>query len=255
MTATVVFASTPTPPDVDTVNRALTAQGWTVTSAVLGWRSKNPVAVAGAARAEVEAFLAAIDDDDDVQRIYVGLADRARRLRGGASEPVRRVPPKPIAGGSEPWVPSGISLGAAARRLDRVAFGVARQLGLDRVAQVEPDPVAQQEQRDADVGDLVGDAGARRRLARTRVGLVAAHPAVFGDQLARLRGDQHRQVLGVVELPPVARGDELAKRGGELVEGRHVGTRYRSGARDSRRACGRQNSQPRPKLICISSSP
>jgi YebC/PmpR family DNA-binding regulatory protein len=62
-------------PDVDTVNRALTAQGWTVTSAVLGWRSKNPVAVTGAARAEVEAFLAAIDDDDDVQRIYVGLAD------------------------------------------------------------------------------------------------------------------------------------------------------------------------------------
>jgi YebC/PmpR family DNA-binding regulatory protein len=63
------------PGDLDTVNRALTAAGWTVTSAVLGWRPKNPVSVDPAARAEVEAFLEAIDEDDDVQRIYVGLAD------------------------------------------------------------------------------------------------------------------------------------------------------------------------------------
>ena len=62
-------------PDVDTVNRSLTAQGWTVTSAVLGWRPKNPVTVDAAARAEVEAFLEALDEDDDVQRIYVGLAE------------------------------------------------------------------------------------------------------------------------------------------------------------------------------------
>jgi transcriptional/translational regulatory protein YebC/TACO1 len=61
--------------DLDTVNRALTAAGWTVTSAVLGWRPKNPVSVDAAARAEVEAFLGALDEDDDVQRIYVGLAD------------------------------------------------------------------------------------------------------------------------------------------------------------------------------------
>ncbi len=62
-------------PDLDAVSRALSAQGWTVSSAVLGWRSKNPVSLQGAARAEVETFLAALDDDDDVQRIYVGLAD------------------------------------------------------------------------------------------------------------------------------------------------------------------------------------
>jgi YebC/PmpR family DNA-binding regulatory protein len=61
--------------DVDAVNRALTALGWTVSSAVLGWRAKNPVALSGAARAEVETFLGALDDDDDVQRIYAGLAD------------------------------------------------------------------------------------------------------------------------------------------------------------------------------------
>ena len=62
-------------PDLDLVTRALTAQGWTVSSAILGWRPKNPVAVSGAARAEVEAFLAALDDDDDVQRIYAGLSE------------------------------------------------------------------------------------------------------------------------------------------------------------------------------------
>jgi YebC/PmpR family DNA-binding regulatory protein len=61
--------------DVDAVNRALAAAGWNVTSAVLGWRPKNPVSVDAAARAEVEAFLEAIDEDDDVQRIYAGLAD------------------------------------------------------------------------------------------------------------------------------------------------------------------------------------
>jgi transcriptional/translational regulatory protein YebC/TACO1 len=57
------------------VSRALTAQGWNVSSAFLGWRPKNPVSLSGAARAEVEAFLAALDDDDDVQRIFAGLAD------------------------------------------------------------------------------------------------------------------------------------------------------------------------------------
>jgi YebC/PmpR family DNA-binding regulatory protein len=60
--------------DVDAVNRALTARGWTVTSAVLGWRPKNPVSLDAAALTEVEAFLSALDADDDVQTIYTGLA-------------------------------------------------------------------------------------------------------------------------------------------------------------------------------------
>jgi YebC/PmpR family DNA-binding regulatory protein len=62
-------------PDLDAANKALVAAGWSVTSVVLGWRAKNPVSVDAAARAEVEAFLEAIDEDDDVQRLYVGLAD------------------------------------------------------------------------------------------------------------------------------------------------------------------------------------
>ena len=62
------------PGDVDSVQKALAARGWTVTAANLVWVPKNPVKLEGEARAEVEAFLAALDDDDDVQRLYVGLA-------------------------------------------------------------------------------------------------------------------------------------------------------------------------------------
>ncbi len=61
--------------DLDSVNRALAAQGWTVTTAQPGWRPKNPVKLEAAALAEVEGFLQAIDEDDDVQNVYPGLAD------------------------------------------------------------------------------------------------------------------------------------------------------------------------------------
>jgi YebC/PmpR family DNA-binding regulatory protein len=62
------------PSDVDSVSKALTARGWNVTAANLVWIPKNPVKLDGEARAEVEAFLAALDEDDDVQNLYVGLA-------------------------------------------------------------------------------------------------------------------------------------------------------------------------------------
>jgi YebC/PmpR family DNA-binding regulatory protein len=60
--------------DLDAVCRALPAYGFTVQSALLGYRPKNPVVVSDAEREDVEAFLDAIDADDDVQNIYVGLA-------------------------------------------------------------------------------------------------------------------------------------------------------------------------------------
>lgn len=60
--------------DVDTVGKALAERKWTVTSAQLIWRPKNPVTLPEAARAEVEAFLEALDEDDDVQNLYVGLS-------------------------------------------------------------------------------------------------------------------------------------------------------------------------------------
>ncbi len=62
------------PTDLDAVNKALTARGWNVTAADLVYIAKNPVSLEGDARSEVEAFLAAIDNDDDVQKMYVGLA-------------------------------------------------------------------------------------------------------------------------------------------------------------------------------------
>ena len=59
--------------DLDAVCRALPAFGFTVVSAQLGYRPKNPVTLGDAEREEVEAFLEAIDADDDVQNVYVGL--------------------------------------------------------------------------------------------------------------------------------------------------------------------------------------
>jgi len=62
------------PSDLDAVSRALPTYGFTVQSAQLGYRPKNPLTLGEAERAEVEAFLEAIDADDDVQNVFVGLA-------------------------------------------------------------------------------------------------------------------------------------------------------------------------------------
>jgi YebC/PmpR family DNA-binding regulatory protein len=70
---TVLFITDTT--DLDAVCKALPAQGYTVVSAKLGYRPKNPVSLANdAERTEVEEFLEAMDSDDDVQNVYVGLA-------------------------------------------------------------------------------------------------------------------------------------------------------------------------------------
>ncbi|WP_411879516.1 YebC/PmpR family DNA-binding transcriptional regulator [Polaromonas sp. YR568] len=64
--------------DLDLVSRALPAQGFTVLSAKLGYKAKNPVnpaTLSAAELEEVEAFLAAVDANDDVQNIFVGLGD------------------------------------------------------------------------------------------------------------------------------------------------------------------------------------
>ncbi len=62
--------------DLDIVSRALPGQGFTVLSAKLGYKAKNPIDPASLSAAdleEVEAFLAAIDSNDDVQNIFAGL--------------------------------------------------------------------------------------------------------------------------------------------------------------------------------------
>ncbi|HEX6239426.1 MAG TPA: YebC/PmpR family DNA-binding transcriptional regulator [Polyangiales bacterium] len=62
------------PADVDAVGKALSARGWNLTSQELIWVPKNPVSLDDDKRAEVEAFLSAIDEDDDVRAVFAGLA-------------------------------------------------------------------------------------------------------------------------------------------------------------------------------------
>jgi YebC/PmpR family DNA-binding regulatory protein len=60
--------------DLDKVTRALREAGWSVTSSDIGYRPKDTVELDDAQREEVESFLEALDDNDDVHRIYAGLA-------------------------------------------------------------------------------------------------------------------------------------------------------------------------------------
>ena len=63
--------------DLDLVSRALPAHGFKVLSAKLVYKAKNPVNPASLSAEhleEVEAFLAAIDGNDDVQNVFAGLA-------------------------------------------------------------------------------------------------------------------------------------------------------------------------------------
>ena len=64
------------PAELDLVSRALQPQGFTVLSAKLGYKPKNPVDSASLSAEqleEVESFLAALDAHEDVQHLYVGL--------------------------------------------------------------------------------------------------------------------------------------------------------------------------------------
>ncbi len=64
------------PTDLDLVSRALPAQGFTVLSAKLGYKPKHPVSPASLSAEqleEIEAFLAALDGNEDVQSVYAGL--------------------------------------------------------------------------------------------------------------------------------------------------------------------------------------
>jgi YebC/PmpR family DNA-binding regulatory protein len=59
--------------DVNTVSKFLKQTGWTVTTAEMSYVAKNMVDVPAAQRAEVEAFLTAIDEHDDVHRVYTAM--------------------------------------------------------------------------------------------------------------------------------------------------------------------------------------
>lgn len=59
--------------DMYTVADALKKAGWTVASAELGYRGKDPVVLTGDERAKVEAFLERLDENDDVHRVYAAM--------------------------------------------------------------------------------------------------------------------------------------------------------------------------------------
>ena len=63
--------------DLDLVSRTLPSHGFHVVSAKLGYKSRNPIdpkSLSPYQLEEVEVFLANIDENDDVQNVYVGLA-------------------------------------------------------------------------------------------------------------------------------------------------------------------------------------
>jgi YebC/PmpR family DNA-binding regulatory protein len=59
--------------DLDAVSKALKATGWNVIAAEIRYMAKNSTEVSPAARKEVESFLNALDDHDDVHRVYAAL--------------------------------------------------------------------------------------------------------------------------------------------------------------------------------------
>jgi YebC/PmpR family DNA-binding regulatory protein len=61
------------PRDLDAVSKALKAAGWNVTAAEMRYLPKEFREVTDAARKEVENFLNALDDHDDVHHVYVAM--------------------------------------------------------------------------------------------------------------------------------------------------------------------------------------
>lgn len=59
--------------DLDAVTKALLAAGWTVTTSEMSYIAKNFAELADDQKKEVADFLTAIDDDDDVHRVYAAI--------------------------------------------------------------------------------------------------------------------------------------------------------------------------------------
>src|SRR5258708_4820838 len=59
--------------DLDTVSKALKAAGWKIVSSEIRYLAKNFTELNEAARKEVSDFLNALDDHDDVHRVYVAM--------------------------------------------------------------------------------------------------------------------------------------------------------------------------------------
>jgi transcriptional/translational regulatory protein YebC/TACO1 len=61
------------PKDLNLVSKALKSAGWNIISSEMRYLAKNFVELNGPARKEVADFLNALDDHDDVHRVYAAL--------------------------------------------------------------------------------------------------------------------------------------------------------------------------------------
>lgn len=61
------------PRDLSAVSKWLSQAGWKITASEMRFVAKNPVSLTEAQRKEVVAFLTALDDHDDVHRVYAAL--------------------------------------------------------------------------------------------------------------------------------------------------------------------------------------
>ena len=61
------------PTDLDLVTKALTALKWNITQSEIGFLVKNRMTLSAEQMKEVTEFLNAIDDDEDVHRVYAGI--------------------------------------------------------------------------------------------------------------------------------------------------------------------------------------
>ena len=59
--------------DLDAVSKALKAAGWTILTSEIRYVAKNFTEITDSQRKEVTDFLTALDDHDDVHRVYAGL--------------------------------------------------------------------------------------------------------------------------------------------------------------------------------------
>jgi hypothetical protein len=113
---------------------------------------------------------------------------------------------------------------AAACFVHRVFLRVQRELALCGLGEVDVKLVAQSQEKKEDVGSFECDLFAC--VCRRARGLLEREPLEMLDELTDFSGERHRQILGIVELVPVALGREGGEAGAQLLESiggmRHV---------------------------------
>jgi YebC/PmpR family DNA-binding regulatory protein len=59
--------------EMDSVSKSLLGEGWTVEKSELSFKPKNPLEITAEQEADVQVFLEAVDDHDDVKRVFLAL--------------------------------------------------------------------------------------------------------------------------------------------------------------------------------------